>query len=138
DAAHAGRARELRGRRRPRRHAHAGTRSAPCGHAPRAVSQAGRQAPGASMRAMRSGRRMACAAIQRASVVRIFAEAPYLRSLAALVALCALLEALLDYTLSAAAVARLGRGEALVGDLVPALRRAASHCTGQLVDALLD
>ena len=51
----------------------------------------------------------------RASVVRIFAEAPYLRSLAALVALCALLEALLDYTLSAAAVARLGRGEALVG-----------------------
>jgi len=87
---------------------------------------------------MRSGRRMACAAIQRASVVRIFAEAPYLRSLAALVALCALLEALLDYTLSAAAVARLGRGEALVGDLVPALRRAASHCTGQLVDALFD
>jgi len=81
---------------------------------------------------------MACAAIQRASVVRIFAEAPYLRSLAALVALCALLEALLDYTLSAAAVARLGRGEALVGDLVPALRRAASHCTGQLVDALFD
>jgi hypothetical protein len=49
------------------------------------------------------------------SVGRIFAEVPYLRSLAAIVALCALLEALLDYTLSAAAVARFGRGEALVG-----------------------
>jgi ATP:ADP antiporter, AAA family len=55
------------------------------------------------------------AAADPVSAGRIFAEVPYLRSLAALVALCALLEALLDYTLSAAAVARFGRGEALVG-----------------------
>jgi hypothetical protein len=55
------------------------------------------------------------AAEDRASAARIFAQVPYLRSLAALVALCALMEALLDYTLSAAAVARFGRGEALVG-----------------------
>jgi hypothetical protein len=55
------------------------------------------------------------AAADPVPVGRIFAEVPYLRSLAALVALCALLEALLDYTLSAAAVARFGRGEALVG-----------------------
>jgi hypothetical protein len=51
----------------------------------------------------------------RDSPWRIFREVPYLRSLGALVASCALLEALLDYTLSAAAVARFGRGEALVG-----------------------
>ena len=55
------------------------------------------------------------AAADHGSAGRIFAQVPYLRSLAALVALCALLEALLDYTLSAAAVARFGRGEALVG-----------------------
>ena len=55
------------------------------------------------------------AAADPVSAGRIFAEVPYLRSLAALVELCALLEALLDYTLSAAAVARFGRGEALVG-----------------------
>jgi len=55
------------------------------------------------------------AVADRGSAGRIFAEVPYLRSLAAIVALCALLEALLDYTLSAAAVARFGRGEALVG-----------------------
>jgi AAA family ATP:ADP antiporter len=51
----------------------------------------------------------------RDSPWRIFREVPYLRWLGALVASCALLEALLDYTLSAAAVARFGRGEALVG-----------------------
>ena len=51
----------------------------------------------------------------RDSPWRIFREVPYLRWLGALVASCALLEALLDYTLSAAAVARFGRGESLVG-----------------------
>ena len=45
---------------------------------------------------------------------RVLAAMPYLRSLAGLVALCALLEALLDYAFSAAAVARFGRGEGLV------------------------
>ena len=45
---------------------------------------------------------------------RVLAAMPYLRSLAALVALCALMEALLDYAFSAAAVARFGRGEGLV------------------------
>jgi hypothetical protein len=45
---------------------------------------------------------------------RVLAAMPYLRSLAGLVALCALLEAVLDYAFSAAAVARFGRGEGLV------------------------
>ena len=45
---------------------------------------------------------------------RVLAAMPYLRSLAALIALSAVLEALLDYAFSAAAVARFGQGESLV------------------------
>jgi hypothetical protein len=67
-----------------------------------------RLAPGAGERRVVDGG-------PRDSPWRIFREVPYLRSLGALVASCALLEALLDYTLSAAAVGRFGRGEALVG-----------------------
>ncbi len=46
---------------------------------------------------------------------RLFGQIPYLRSLAALIALCAFIEALLDYAFNAAAVTRFARGEALVG-----------------------
>jgi ATP:ADP antiporter, AAA family len=46
---------------------------------------------------------------------RLLARMPYLRSLAALVALCAFLEALLDYAFNAAAVARFAHGSALAG-----------------------
>jgi HEAT repeat protein len=48
-----------------------------------------------------------------------------------------LAHAVLDAGLVAAALPLLSRDE-LFGDLVPALRRAAPRCTGQLVDALLD
>jgi hypothetical protein len=48
-----------------------------------------------------------------------------------------LAHAALDAGLVAAALPLLSRDE-LFGDLVPALRRAAPRCTGQLVDALLD
>jgi hypothetical protein len=46
---------------------------------------------------------------------RLFAQMPYLRSLATLIALCAFIEALLDYAFNAAAVTRFAREEALVG-----------------------
>jgi ATP:ADP antiporter, AAA family len=66
---------------------------------------------------------------------RLFAQIPYLRSLAALIALCAFIEALLDYAFNAAAVARFAHGEALVGFF--AAFHTASGLLALLVQAAL-
>jgi hypothetical protein len=61
------------------------------------------------------GERRVAEVVPRDSAWRIFRDVPYLRSLGALVACCALLETVLDYTLSAAADGRVGRGPTRVG-----------------------
>ncbi len=66
---------------------------------------------------------------------RLFGQIPYLRSLAALIALCAFIEALLDYAFNAAAVTRFARGEALVGFF--AAFHTASGLLALLVQAAL-
>jgi hypothetical protein len=66
---------------------------------------------------------------------RLFGQIPYLRSLAALIALCAFIEALLDYAFNAAAVARFAHGEALVGFF--AAFHTASGLLALLVQAAL-
>jgi hypothetical protein len=65
------------------------------------------------------------------------APADELRSGEAIRIRAVLAREILDPGLVAVALPLLRRDE-LFGDLVPALRRAAPHCTGQLVDALLD
>jgi hypothetical protein len=66
---------------------------------------------------------------------RLFGQIPYLRSLAALIALCAFIEALLDYAFNAAAVTRFAHGEALVGFF--AAFHTASGLLALLVQAAL-